>query len=125
NVTPGGLAQFSVLLARRWKIFLRDRSQLFLQIALMFGFPCLVVIFAFGGLPEIPNLSMSAQSNPVVQLAEKLNFLVESTHVGSLVSGLVMFQVILLTLMGSNNSAREIAGERLIFEKEKFAGVRP
>ena len=27
--------------------------------------------------------------------------------------------------MGSNNAAREIAGERLIIEKEKFAGVRP
>ncbi len=36
-----------------------------------------------------------------------------------------MFQVILLTLMGSNNAAREIAGERAIFEKEKFAGLRP
>ena len=44
---------------------------------------------------------------------------------GSLVSGLIMFQVILLALMGSNNAAREIAGERLIFEKEKFAGLRP
>jgi hypothetical protein len=27
--------------------------------------------------------------------------------------------------MGSNNSAREIAGERFIFEKEKLGGVRP
>ena len=47
------------------------------------------------------------------------------TKIGSLISGLVMFQVILLTLMGSNNSAREIAVERLIFEKEKFAGLTP
>src|SRR5690606_1029893 len=46
-------------------------------------------------------------------------------NLGGLVSGLVMFQVILLTLMGSNNSAREIAGERPIFEKEKLGGVRP
>ena len=46
-------------------------------------------------------------------------------HAGSLVSGLIMFQVILLALMGSNNAAREIAGERLIFEKEKFAGLHP
>jgi hypothetical protein len=29
-----------------------------------------------------------------------------------------------LTLVGSNNGAREIAAERTIFEKEKFAGVR-
>lgn len=45
--------------------------------------------------------------------------------VGSAVSGIVMFQVVLLSLMGSNNSAREVAGERLIFEKEKFGGIRP
>ena len=36
-----------------------------------------------------------------------------------------MFQVVLLTLMGANNSGREIASERLIFEKEKLAGLRP
>ena len=36
-----------------------------------------------------------------------------------------MFQVILLALMGSNNAAREIAGERSLFEKEKFAGLSP
>jgi hypothetical protein len=36
-----------------------------------------------------------------------------------------MFQVVLLGLMGSNNSAREIAGERMIYEKEKFGGLRP
>ncbi len=36
-----------------------------------------------------------------------------------------MFQVVLLALMGSNNSAREIAGERPIYEKEKFGGLRP
>ncbi|MEO8615700.1 MAG: ABC transporter permease, partial [Luteolibacter sp.] len=33
--------------------------------------------------------------------------------------------VVLLSLMGSNNSAREIAGERPIYEKEKFGGLRP
>ena len=36
-----------------------------------------------------------------------------------------MFQVILLALMGSNNSAREVVGERPILEKEKLAGLRP
>jgi hypothetical protein len=44
---------------------------------------------------------------------------------GSALSGIIMFQVVLLGLMGSNNSAREIAGERMIYEKEKFGGLRP
>ena len=53
--TPGALTQFGILLARRWKIFLRDRGQLWLQVALLFGFPMLVVIFALDGLPQIKN----------------------------------------------------------------------
>jgi ABC transport system ATP-binding/permease protein len=33
--------------------------------------------------------------------------------------------VILVCLMGSNNGAREIAGERTLYEKERMAGLRP
>lgn len=123
--TPGALAQFSVLLARRWKIFFRDRGQLWLQIALLFGFPILVVIFALDGLPQIKNLNGVVTGNFLEQMKNEFAQRQELVHTGSLVSGLIMFQVILLALMGSNNAAREIAGERLIFEKEKFAGVRP
>ena len=49
----------------------------------------------------------------------------DQMRIGGLISGLVMFQIILLTLTGANNSAREIAAERLVYEKEKFAGLRP
>ena len=119
---PAFFTQFLTLLARRWKIFRRDRGQVALQLALLFGFPCLVVIFALDGLPQIQNLTGSG--NAVQQLLDSAAFALQSSRVASLVSGLVMFQVILLTLMGSNNAAREIAGERAIFEKEKFAGVR-
>lgn len=123
--TPGAFAQFSVLLARRWKIFFRDRGQLWLQGALLFGFPILVVIFALDGLPQIKNLNGVVNGNFLEQMKNEFAQRQELVHTGSLVSGLIMFQVILLALMGSNNAAREIAGERLIFEKEKFAGVRP
>lgn len=125
HISPDAITQFFVLLSRRWRIFLRDRSQLVLQFALMLGFPCLVVIFALDGLPAIKNLSPEKNANIVRQIVEQTEYWKQSSHIGSLVSGLVMFQVILLTLMGSNNSAREIAGERLIFEKEKFAGLKP
>jgi len=122
--TPGALSQFGVLLARRWKIFFRDRGQLWLQVALLFGFPILVVIFALDGLPQIKNLNGVISGNFLQQMQNEFQQRQELVHTGSLVSGLIMFQVILLALMGSNNAAREIAGERLIFEKEKFAGVR-
>jgi len=123
--TPSALAQFAVLLARRWKIFFRDRGGLWLQFALLVGFPILVVIFALDGLPQIKNLNGVVSGNFLEQMKNELVQKQELSRTGSLVSGLVMFQVILLALMGSNNAAREIAGERLIFEKEKFSGVRP
>jgi ABC-type multidrug transport system ATPase subunit/uncharacterized protein YhhL (DUF1145 family) len=117
--------QFAVLLARRWKLFLRDRGQLALQFALLIGFPLLVVIFALDGLPQIKNLNGVLSGNFLQQLQNQFTQEAELMRAGSLVSGLIMFQVILLALMGSNNAAREIASERLIFEKEKFAGLRP
>ena len=122
---PGAFAQFCVLLGRRWRIFFRDKSQVWLHLALLLGFPCLVVIFALGGLPQVQNPGMTADINVVQQLREAIAFTIQSAKIGQLVSGLVIMQVVLLTLMGSNNSAREIAAERLIFEKEKLGGLRP
>ena len=122
---PGWFTQFAVLLTRQRRLLVRDHGQLLLQLALLFGFPCLVVIFAWDGLPDIQNLTGPPSRNVVQQIVENAAFSLQAVKVGGLVSGLVMFQVILLTLMGSNNSAREIAGQRAIFEKEKFAGLRP
>lgn len=125
--TPSFFTQFAVLLARRWKLFFRDRGQLILQAALLLGFPCLVVIFAYDGLPQVKGLADAGSS--IGSAYERMKLEADSlrsiSKVGSLVSGLIMFQVILLALMGSNNSAREIAGERHLFEKEKFAGLSP
>ncbi len=123
--TPSALTQFAVLLARRWKIFFRDRGGLWLQLALLVGFPILVVIFALDGLPQIKNLNGVVSTNFLETMKREMEQGQELIKTGGLVSGLIMFQVVLLALMGSNNAAREIAGERLIFEKEKFSGVRP
>jgi ABC-type multidrug transport system ATPase subunit len=122
---PGLLSQFRTLTARRFRIFSRNRTQLLLQLGLIFGFPILVAIFALNGLPAVQNLSMGLDLNVVKQLQESMSFLVQASKIGSLVSGIVMFQVVLLTLMGANNSGREIAAERLVFEKEKLSGLRP
>jgi len=122
---PGVFNQFLTLTARRFRIFSRNKAQIFLQLGLIFGFPVLVAIFAWNGLPAIQDLSMGLEQNVMDQLQENMKFLVQGSKIGSLVSGIVMFQVILLTLMGANNSGREIAAERLIFEKEKLSGLNP
>ena len=122
---PGFVGQIATLVERRFRIFFRSRAQLWLQAGLVLGFPCLVALFAWDGLPQIRNLSMGLGLNVVQQLTEARDFLVQGSLVGSLISGIVMFEVILLTLMGANNSGREIAAERQIFEKEKLSGLSP
>ncbi len=118
------IAQGGVLLARRWKLFCRDSGQVKLQLALMLGFPCLVVVFALKGLPAL-RAAAELPEDPLKQMVADFTAKLEYLRVGGMVSGLIMFQVVLLTLMGANNAAREVAGERLILEKEKFSGLSP
>lgn len=122
---PSWFSQFLTLTGRRFKIFSRNRTQILLQLGLILGFPILVAIFAWNGLPAVKNQTMGLDANVLQQVEEKTAFLMEASKIGSLVSGIVMFQVILLTLMAANNSGREIAAERLVFEKEKLSGLRP
>ncbi|MBD9270109.1 MAG: ATP-binding cassette domain-containing protein [Akkermansia sp.] len=119
---PGFFTQFFCLLGRRWRIFFRDRSQLVLQLVMVLLFPVLVAMFTDKGTGQIVGLS-ATQDVQTLQKdieAQQLNM-----KTGSAVSGIIMFEVILLGLMGSNNAAREVAGERAIMEKEKYAGMRP
>lgn len=122
---PGFLTQASIWLRRRLQLFFRDPAQVFLQLSLLLVFPIIVTLFAYRGLPEVRNMAMSSETGVLEQLRDTLAFTIQSSRVGTLVSGLAMFQVILLALMGSNNSAREIVGERAVLEKEKLAGLRP
>lgn len=115
--------QLVVLLERRAKEFSRDRRYAIWQLALLIGFPCLVVIFTHGGLPQIRNQSMSLDQDVVDQLLETISSTRQSFSAGTLVSGIVMFQVVLLALTACNNGAREIAGERRLYEKERLAGL--
>jgi len=121
----GGLTQFGVLMRRQVRLLLRDRGQLGLQLLLLLSFPVLVAVFALDGLPAVRNLSMEVETSVVQGLAEQIAYLKESFDVASLVQGLAMFQVILLTLMGANNGAREIAKEAPVLEKELRAGLSP
>ncbi len=122
---PSLFRQFRVLLARRLTLFLRDRTQLLLHLALLIGFPLLVVLFAHDGIGSMPESAGHSDLTLREAMAIEGRAMQSQTRLGGLISGLVMFQVILLTLMGANNASREIAGERLIYEKERLAGLRP
>ena len=122
---PGFFSQFATLLSRRWRIFFRDRGQVFLQLAIIIIFPILVTIFSDKASGNIRRYSDTRQTDFVAAIQEQQSVRSDQAKVGSAISGIIMFQVVLLSLMGSNNSAREIAGERPIYEKEKFGGLRP
>lgn len=120
---PGAFSQFWTLFARRWKILSRDRTQLMLQIAMILIFPIMVSLFSSKGQEQIIQFTAERSQNLTTEIQQAQDVQENRAKVGSAVSGIIMFEVILLGLMGSNNAAREIAGERLIVEKEKFAGV--
>ena len=122
---PGFFSQFATLLSRRWRIFFRDRGQVFLQLAILICFPILVTLFSDKASGNIRRFSDTRQTDVFAEIQEQQSVRADQAKVGSAVSGIIMFQVVLLSLMGSNNSAREVAGERPIYEKEKFGGLRP
>ena len=121
---PGAFSQLATLLHRRYCLLLRDTGYLWLLLALTIGFPCIVVIFAIKGLPQIEGLALERSGSFIQQLQGDLRYQMEAAETATLVTGLVMFQVVLLTLMGANNGSREIAAERRIFEKERLKGLR-
>ena len=122
---PTGWSQFVPLLVRQAQLFVRDKGQIGLHIALILTFPVLVAVFAMHGLPQVRNQTLELQTNILRTLQDQLFYLRESFKAASLISGLAMFQVVLLTLIGANNGAREIAKERNILAKELRTGLSP
>ena len=122
---PGFFSQFATLLSRRWRIFFRDKTQIFLQLAILLCFPIIITLFSDKASGNIRRYSEMRQTNVYEEIQEQQSVRSDQAKVGAAVSGIIMFQVVLLALMGSNNAAREIAAERPIYEKEKFGGLRP
>ncbi|HEY1048654.1 MAG TPA: ATP-binding cassette domain-containing protein [Prosthecobacter sp.] len=122
---PSISTQLFELLRRRWIIFRRDKAQVWLHLAMLLGFPLLVVIFALDGIKPLRALSAHQDTNAQYEFERQAQHQAEQLAAGGLVSGLIMLQVVLVTLMASNNAAREIASERLILEREKLGGLHP
>ena len=122
---PGGTSQFVTLLARRLRLFFRDTGYLGLTLAITFGFPLLVIIFNLDGAWEVRKIPMDRNTASMEAIQQAVAVQVSNAQVAGLAAGLVMFQVILLTLMGANNGGREISAERVLYEKERMTGLRP
>ena len=124
-VVPDGVSQFFTLLARRMKLFFRDTGYLGLTLAITFGFPLLVIIFNLDGAWDVLKVPLDRNTASMAELEQALKVRMSRAQLAGLAAGLVMFQVILLTLMGANNGGREISAERVLYEKERMTGLRP
>lgn len=123
QVRPSAISQLKTLLHRRYTLLIRDTGYLWLLLALTFGFPCMVVIFAIKGLPQIEGLALERSMPFIQELQQNLRYQMDAAQTATLVTGLILFQVVLLALMGANNGAREIASERQLLAKEKLSGL--
>ena len=124
-VVPDGVSQFITLLSRRLKLFFRDTGYLGLTLAITFGFPLLVIIFNLDAEWNVLKIPMDRNTASMEEVAQALKVQMSNAQIAGLAAGLVMFQVILLTLMGANNGGREISAERVLYEKERMTGLRP
>lgn len=122
---PSGISQLATLLARRLRLFFRDTGYLGLTMAITFGFPLLVVIFNLTGTWDVRKVPMERSTASLEAIQQAVAVQVHNAQVAGLAAGLVMFQVILLTLMGANNGGREISAERILYEKERMTGLSP
>ena len=122
---PGTFSQCLTLFKRRWLLAWRNLPELGMQFALLLGLPCAVAFFATGDLTRLQDLSEQLKGNVAEQLQENAVFAVNASHGVGLVAGLAMAQVLLLAFLAAHNAAREIAGERMAFEREKHRGLRP
>jgi ABC transport system ATP-binding/permease protein len=122
---PCAFSQFFTLLTRRWLTAWRNLPALGTQLALLLGLPSAVAFFASGDLSRLQELSEQLKGNVAEQLKENAVFAVNASHGVGLVAGLAMAQALLLAFLASHNAAREIAGERMTFEREKFRGLHP
>jgi ABC-type multidrug transport system ATPase subunit len=122
---PGAMSQLFTLLHRQNVIMWRDKVTLWLHLVLLVTFPGLVAIFDLNGPPQVRTMDLHLQTDVIKMFQDALGYATDSVRAATLVSGLTMFQVILLALMGANNGAREIAKERDVLEKELRAGLSP
>ena len=95
------------------------------SLAITFGFPLLVIIFNLEGAWDVLKIPMDRNTASMAEVQQALKVQMSNAQLAGLAAGLVMFQVILLTLMGANNGGREISAERILYEKERMTGLRP
>ena len=110
-ISIGYLARYGLifsLLLRQSRLFWMNKGQIGLYIAVIVPFP-IGVVFFLHGFPQVHNLTLELQNNILPTLQDQLHSIRASFKAVSPISGVEIFQVVLLTLVGSNKGTGEIA----------------
>lgn len=121
---PGPFSQWATLLGRRFRLAGRDFPALWINLALALGLPVAVALFAANDLGWLREFSLKLTGNVTELLQDDAVFAVQASRAAGLVAGLALAQVLVLAFLAVHNAAREIAGERMAFEIEKYRGLR-
>jgi len=111
---PSFGTQLQVLMKRRWTMFRRSKTQMWQHVVLLLGLPLTIAMLAW---PEMEALRTVLPSG-VPASAQAF------TRAGHFASLLLLVQMLGLVFMATRNGAREIAGERSIWQREHLGGLR-
>jgi ABC-type multidrug transport system ATPase subunit len=110
---PGTLSQAQHLVRRRWSLLRRTPREWIVHASLLVGGPVVAVLLLW------PNKKLVAEAAKGATTPEVLW---PAAHT---VSMIVLIQILLVMFMAVRLGAREIAGRRAIYERERIGGVTP
>lgn len=110
---PGTLTQARHLVRRRWTLLRRSPKEWITHVALLLGGPVIAVLLLLPNLKLIKDTRAGALNADVTWPAAYT------------LSMIVFIQVLLVMFMGVRLGAREIAGRRALYERERIGGVTP
>lgn len=102
---PAFGSQLQHLLKRRWTVFRRTPADWLAHASMLVGFPLLAVLMMWRSKGRFIPGGEAAQVAYATSMA-------------------VFLQVLLIIAMAARNGAREVAGERALFLREKLGGLR-
>lgn len=115
SARPGFGTQLKVLMRRRWTLFCRAKTQLWVHAALLLVLPLIALTFLWPALDELRALQKDAAA---------LSTTGPLTYLGVFSSGFLMLQVLMVLTMAVRLGSKEIASERTLWNREHRAGLR-
>lgn len=110
---PGIISQAQHLVKRRWSLLRRTPREWIVHASLLVGTPIVAALLLLPNLKLLKDMRGGSTAANVVWPA------------ANTVSMIVLIQILLVLFMALRLGAREIAGRRALYERERIGGVSP